>query len=51
MRVTSEDGKHCGVIVRKRSYSHYVYVRVDGYKYAKAFHPLDLIYPADGGRR
>lgn len=45
MRVTSEDGKHVGVIVGKRCYDNYVHVRIDGQKHASPFHPLDLIYP------
>lgn len=53
MRVTSEDGKHSGVIIRPRGNEHYVHVRIDGRKHSNVFHPLDLIYqkPADGGRR
>lgn len=50
MRVTSEDGKHSGVIARKRSYNHYVYVHMDGRKGRSVpCHPLDLIYPANIG--
>lgn len=45
-RVTSKDGKYSGVIVGKRSYDHYVHVRVDGRKHGSPFHPLDLVYPA-----
>ena len=49
MLVTSIDGKKSGVIVRKRHYNHYVRVRLDGRKRGDTpFHPLDLIYPAEG---
>lgn len=44
MRVESEDGKHRGVIVARRSYDHYVHVRIDGQKHDSPFHPLDLKY-------
>ena len=33
-----------GVIVRKRHYDHYVYVKFDGQKHNIRVHPLDLIY-------
>jgi hypothetical protein len=43
-RVTSKNGTKAGVIVGKRSYDHYVHVRLDGMKHDVPFHPMDLIY-------
>lgn len=34
-----------GVIARRRSYDHYVYVRFDGKKHATPCHPTELTYP------
>ena len=43
-RVTTEDGTKAGVIARKRTYDHYVYVTFDGSKFSVPCHPLDLRY-------
>ena len=45
MRVTIAYNKHVGTIARKRHYTHYVFVKLDGHKHARPYHPLDLIYP------
>lgn len=41
MRVTVPDGSE-GVITRA---THYVYVRLDGMKFSRPYHPMDLKYP------
>ncbi len=43
-RVTTQDGKKSGVIVRKQSYDHYVHVKFDGTKFDVPVHPMDLRY-------
>lgn len=40
----NEIDKH-GVIVRRKSYDQYVYVKFDGEKFAKPCHPTALDYP------
>ena len=43
----NEIDKH-GVIVRRKSYDNYVYVKFDGEKFAKPCHPKALDYPPVG---
>ena len=50
-RVTSKDGTKAGVISKRRSYDHYVYVTLDGTKFAVPFHPDDLVYGASQSGR
>lgn len=45
MRVAIEYSKQTGTIARKRHYTHYVFVKLDGHKHSRPYHPLDLIYP------
>ena len=46
MRVTFKGtGKKQGIIVRKRSYDHYVHVKFDGSNFDVPCHPMDLEYP------
>lgn len=42
----NEIDKH-GVIVRRKSYDQYVYVKFDGESFAKPCHPRALDYPAE----
>lgn len=44
MRVTTEDGKKSGFVMRKRGYDHYVHVKFDGSKFDVPCHPMDLKY-------
>jgi hypothetical protein len=43
-RVIGPNGKMSGIIARRRSYDHYVYVKFDGTKHSVPCHPLDLTY-------
>ena len=43
-RVTMRDNGRTGVVVRKRCYTHYVFVRFDGARRNVPVHPLDLDY-------
>jgi hypothetical protein len=42
MRVKVNYNGKCGAVARKRHYTHYVFVRLDGAKHARPYHPSDL---------
>jgi hypothetical protein len=50
-RVTTKDGLKSGLIARKRSYDHYVYVTFDGANFSVPCHPLDLCYAVRESRK
>lgn len=45
-RVQLENSDRQGVITRRRTYDHYVWVRFDGMGFASPCHPKSLIYLA-----
>lgn len=45
MKVFIEYNGQSGTVTRKRHYTHYVFVRIDGAKLARPYHPLDLTCP------